>query len=60
MFVGSGLLEERVKLLSTGSLLCLRSLPKNNPLSVPLDLHPPDMAVRLGTGLFGQAYEELL
>lgn len=60
--VGTGLLEQSIELLGAGSLLCLCSLGKHNPLSVPLDLHPPGLAMGLGLymGLTRQAHKEVL
>lgn len=41
MAVGASLLKHGKELPGTGGLLCLCSLGKHKPLSVPLNLHPP-------------------
>lgn len=60
--VCAGLLEQSVELLGTGSLFCLCSLGEHNPLSVPLDLHPPGLAMGLSVcvGLTSLARKEVL
>ena len=62
MSVGAGLLEQSIELLGTGSLLCLCSLCEHNPLSGPLDLHPPGHTMGLGLcmGLTSRAHKEVL
>lgn len=60
--VGADLLERSMELLGTGSLLCLCSLRKHNPLSVPLNLHPAGLVVGLCLcmGLTSQTHKEVL